>query len=222
MKKVLILLAMSLAFTSCFSQKKAENVKQTEEKEVQPLIYEHNQVLKFIDSGYNTQMIDKPFSEKVVYTIQKGDEIKISEILVYESKIITFVKATTSSGIVGYIYIGYENPYRNGDFSYLKTIEVDGKDIRILKLSKSYNVGDYCIYSLPSENSTILHKITHEEGGKYYESSEITEDYKWVKITIKEWTGWVRSKWLSLDKGGPVIKTPESVIFFELIGKNEI
>lgn len=222
MKKILLILAMSLAFTSCFSQKKVENSKQTEEKDLQPEIYEHNQVLKFTDSGYNTEMTDKPFSRNVVYTIQKGDEIKISEVLVYETKTRTFIKATTSSGIVGYIYIGYVNPFKNGNFSYLRTIEVDEKDVRVLRLSGSYNVGDYYIYSLPSENSTILHKITHEEGDKYYEASEITEDYKWVKITIKEWTGWVRSKWLSLDKGGPVIKTPESVIFFELIGKNEI
>ncbi len=219
MKKVLLILAMSFAFTSCFSQKKIENSKQAaEEEDLQPEIYEHNQVLKFTDYGLGTRILKEPFSEKIVHQIQSGDEVKISAVYIYPRKE-NFLKVETSSGKKGYISIRKVNPYYGPNFRFAENIKIDGKNIRILTFSGNYCVADCFIYSLPSENSSVIHEITHEEGGKYYDALEITEDYKWIKVKIKDWVGWVKEEWISVDKGGPTFVGPANIIQYQLIGQ---
>ena len=218
MKKVLILLAMSLAFTSCFSQKKAENVKQTEEKENQLEIYEHNQILKFTEYGLGTKILKEPFSDEVIHQIQTGDEIKITAVYVYPMKE-NFLKVEVSSEKIGYISIGKVNPYSGTNFRYVENIKLDGKNIRILSFVGNYCIADCFIYSLPSENSSVIHVVTREEAGKYFDTSEITEDYKWVKIKVKDWIGWVKEEWISVDKGGATFVGPANIIQYQLIGQ---
>ena len=50
----------------------------------------------------------------------------------------------------------------------------------------------------------------------------IISDYKWVKIQLGDFIGWVPADALSVDRGGPTLYTPEEIIFWELIGSNLI
>lgn len=187
-----------------------------------PDVYEHHQTLLFDPSGYETKVLTDPLSNETVYIVQKGDKIVVSNVLEYRSLKKTFIKVTTPSGQVGYIQIGW-NPYQNGAYSFQESIIVDGMEIKILNISENFDVSDgFFIKSLPSEKSENLHEITHSEGGRSYQVTAITSDYKWVKITLGQYVGWVPANALSVGRGGPTINTPEAVISFDLIYSNQI
>ena len=173
------------------------------------------------EDGWNIKVYDSPELEKEIYTIKKGDDVKFSRYVTMVESGKTSVEAETSSGIYGFIAIA--NPYRDGQFEHLETLSVDGKDVEVLKLEGTYELTDGVnIKSLPSENSEDLHEITHEEGRGTYKSSAITADYKWVKITLGEWTGWVPRNTLSVGRGGPTIYTPPIMSEWELKNCNLI
>ena len=173
------------------------------------------------ESGWNIKVYDSPDLEKEIYMIKKGDDVKFTRYVTVKASGKTSVEMETTSGVYGFVEI--KNPYANGQFEYLETISVDGKDVEVLRLEDSFDVTDGInIKSLPSEKSENLHEITHEEGGRYHKTSAITADYKWVKITIDEWTGWVPANSLSVNRGGPIIDTPINMIEWELEGCNLI
>lgn len=58
-----------------------------------------------------------------------------------------------------------------------------------------------------------------EELGNYYQTSEITENYDWAKININGNEGWIPTRELSVDKGGPAFITPSDVVYQQLIGQ---
>ena len=182
--------------------------------------YEHKQTLNFNISGYDTKIYKEPFSNDVIYIIQKGDTIEVLNILTYQSANKNYITVKTPIGEIGYIKIG-GNPYADGKFSCIETIFVDGETVRILKMEDSFHVSDGVdIRTLPTVNSESIHVVTHKEGFDYYRSSAITEDYKWVKIKVNEYEGWVRSNTLSKDSGGPTIWTPKEHIEWVLIDAN--
>ena len=77
------------------------------------------------------------------------------------------------------------------------------------------------VFDEPGSSNTV-HVLNHKEAGESYKSSAITSDYKWVKILFNGFSGWVPADALSVDRGGPVIETPESIVRFELIDGNLI
>lgn len=192
--------------------------------------------LKFEYDGLNIKLFSEPDFGNEIYTIQKDDEIQITNIIRviendYVANIIRtiendyiFVKAKLISNpsIEGYIFLG-QNPYENGNFEPSELLEVAENKIQTLKLDSTFIISEgTSIRELPSENSNSIHVVTHKEGGDYYKSSQITSDYQWVKITLGEYTGWVPANTLSRDVGGPTIYTPETTIRWNLIDSNLI
>lgn len=178
--------------------------------------------LDFKYDGFNTKVYITPSTDEEIYTIQKKDVFHVSNIINVIANNKIFVKGKTDNGIEGFIELR-RNPYKNGDFEPIETLVVDGIEIQTLKLDSSFNVSDGInIKELPSETSKNLHEITHKEGSEYYKSTEITSDYKWVKIQLGDFIGWAPASALSRDIGGPTIYTPETTIYWELIGSNEI
>ena len=172
------------------------------------------------EDGWNIKVYDSPEMEKEISTIKKGDDVRFSRYVTTIASNKTTVEAETSSGFYGFIPI--RNPYRDGQFEYLETLSVDGKDVEVLKLDDSFGLYDDVLKALPSDNSETVYEMTHEDGGKYYKSTAITSDYQWVKMYSDKWEGWVHSKELSKDKGGPTIDTPIIMIEWELKNCNLI
>lgn len=180
--------------------------------------------LKFEYDGLNIKLFSEPDFGNEIYTIQKDDEIQITNIIRVIENDSVFVKAKLVSdpSIEGYIYLA-QNPYKNGNFEPAELLEVAGNKIQTLKLDSTFIISEgTSIRELPSENSNSIHVVTHKEGGDYYKSSQITSDYQWVKITLGEYTGWVPANTLSRDVGGPAIYTPETTIKWNLIDSNLI
>ena len=190
-------------------------------------LYENHDIsylLKFEYGGLNTKVYPTPKIEDEIYTIQDNDEILITNVIRVKENDTVFVKAKLmpDSAIEGYVYLG-RNPYKNGNFEQVAILDVNGNKIQTLKLDSTFMISEgICIRELPSEESNSLHEVTHKEGSNYYTSSEITSDYQWVKISLDEYTGWVPADALSRDIGGPTIDTPETTIYWELIGSNLI
>ncbi len=236
MKNLMAMLLFCICFISCTKVKTKEVAKVNETTEViqnnedsvshtddtKYLSYEHIQTLDFAYGGFNIKVLESPFSDEVIYTIQKSDIIKISKVIELTESNKTFIEVTLPSNNKGYIEIS-SNPYQNGEYSYLETLTVDGIDIKILKISQSFGVSDgIYMKSLPSESSENVHEITHAEGANMYKAMAITSDYKWVKIDLNGYIGWVSAEYLGVNRGGPTINTPDSVIEFDLIGGNLI
>lgn len=238
MKKITGVILLTLIVASCMKTKQIDESIQriqvpefdipsskksdTSSESSQLKVYQHNQILNFDSSGYDTIVFREPLNSEVIYTVQKGDKIEVDEVVENRIEKKTYIKARTPSGLVGYIEIG-KNPYSNGNYSYQSVIDVDGTEAKILNISENFRVrGGIFLKSIPSEISGNIHKVTPEEGEKYFAATAITGDYKWVKIELGEYEGWVSEKDLIKDKGGPLIDYPEAVISFYLIYKYEI
>ena len=235
MKKTLLVIVALVSIISsvgCNSRnedltKENKNQKSSQINLSDDKLYENHTIsysLKFEYGGFNTKIYPEPKQENEIYTIQKGDEILISNIVIVKEneKVFLKVQLQTNEKTEGFIHLG-RNPYKNGDFTPAETLTVEGKKIQTLKLTSSFLVSEGTkLKELPSETSKSLHEITHKEGAEYYKSSQITSDYKWVKIQLGDLTGWVPASALSRDIGGPTIYTPEATIYSELISSNLI
>ncbi len=184
-------------------------------------VHNLNMFLSFDENGWNTKVYDSPDCKKVIYTLQRGDELKITRFINVISNGKGSVEVQLSNGTYG--FISMKNPYKNGSFLHKETLSVDGKKIEILKFSGSFSISEgAAIKSLPSSKAKSLHEITHKEGASYFNASAITADYKWVEITVNGQTGWVPAEALHRDIGGPTIYTPERTVIWELIDSNLI
>lgn len=187
-------------------------------------VHNLHHTLDFEYNGFNTKVYSLPKIEDPIYTIQKGDVVDVFMAVHVIENETDFIAVKVNNEIDGFIKIS-GNPYKNGNFEVSDTIIVDEIETTILKMEKSFEVSDDGIYikELPSEYSKNIHKITHAEGGYgYYKSFNITSDYKWVKMQIGDFTGWVPADCLSVGRGGPTLNTPEEFIYFDLIGGNLI
>ncbi len=210
------------------SQKQLSNLKMPKFDFSDGSIYETHKIdydLKFGYNGYDTKILENPGdNENVIYTIQKNDEIMVSQFVTLKENGETFLEVglLPDLDVVGFIKIS-RNPYENGDFEYKETIKVDGKDVKILNFDYTYELRSGTeIRELPSISSTAVYKIKsgkHEQN--YYKADAITSDYNWVRVTADGNTGWVNSSCLDVERGGPVIYTPETVIWWDLVGGNE-
>lgn len=215
MKKIFFAM-LSIALLAGCSQKKTDTKSTAEE--FKPTVYEHHQVLNFSKYGFGKDVVKKPFSEQVVYTIKQGDVITVSEFWAY-NKNDSYVKVKTPSGIVGYISVGHVYPYSGRNYQYVETLKINDKKVRILSFFREFCVSSYYLFSLPSRKSERIYEITREELGNYYQTSEITENYDWAKININGNEGWIPTRELSVDKGGSAFITPSDVVYQQLIGQ---
>ncbi len=196
----------------------AVNLEDKSKYEVHDLAYS----LVFSYDGYDTKVYKTPNVGKSIYTIQKGDTADVSKFIHVKQQNKNFVKVKIGNNLEGYIQIN-GNPYQNGNFEVAEILSVDEIKTTILKMEQSFTICEGTnIKELPSENSKNVHEITHSEGDTHYKSLFITSDYKWVKMQVGEFTGWVPSKALGVGRGGPVLNTPEQFIQFDLIDGNEI
>ena len=185
-------------------------------------IHELQYSLDFKYDGFNIMVYKNLNTENKSYIIQKDDVVDVSLFIYEKESQKSFIKVCVNNQIDGYIKIDC-NPYSNGNFEFIETIDVDGKQISVLQLTSTFLIREGTIINaLPSENSRNLHEISHKEGGEYYQALAITSDYQWVKVSVEEITGWVPAKTLSRDIGGPTIYTPEKRIYWELIDSNMI
>lgn len=192
-------------------------------------VYEIHKIdydLKFEYDGYDTKILENPGdNENVLYTIQKNDEIKVSQFVTLKENGKTFLEVglLPDLDIIGFIKIS-RNPYENGNFEHKETIKVDGKDVEILNFDSGYELRNGTgIRKLPSGTSDVVCKIKYEKYEQvYYKTDAITSDYNWVEVIVNGNIGWINSACLDVERGGPVIFTPETVIWWELKGGKEI
>lgn len=197
--------------------KDLEKEKKNLELRKEEIRYVHNQTLDFKFSGFDTKVYKEPLREEVIYTVQTGDKIQISAILLFESVNQYYVEVKTPSNTTGYIKIS-SNPFKDGRFLPINTMKIGDNTVNILKMQDSYQIDKGAhLFSLPTENSEIIHTITYEEALDYFFSSAITEDYKWVKIKVHDFEGWVKTQSLGKGRGGPLIWKPETLIEWVLI-----
>ena len=193
--------------------------KEDKERIGQIEIIEHNQILSI--SVQKIEVRSKPFSfkqENVIYITKPGDEIKIQNVL-YSKKFGTsclFVKLPDNKP--GFIQI-LSNPYKDGNFSYKEEINIDGSNVKILNLKRTYTFESLSndpakIHGRPSFNSEVLSEIFNDVE---LDASAITADYKWLYVTYENQEGWINTKYLCRGIGGPVLNTPEEMICEELL-----
>lgn len=192
-----------------------DDLNNSEKYEIHDLHY----TLDFEYNGYDTIVYKDPKLEEICYTIQKDDVVEIFNFIYSYETDKNFIKVKVNNSLDGYIEI-CGNPYYDGNFEMMDILEVDGIETTILKFEKSFIIfGNVSVKEFPSATANNLHKVSGEEFSHHYKSSAITADYKWVKIQINDFTGWIPSDSLDHDKGGPVLDTPEQHVYFDLIGK---
>ena len=187
--------------------------------------YKCDFILDFAYSGYGAQVVKNPFSKDVIHKVEGGNQFLVKAIISYKDEswsAPTFAKVQLPDGSEGYIYVGEAGFFADGEYSYIRTMNIDGKLVDILKHTDYYNAVYANIYEEPSENSKILHKGEYNEDNGLICALEISRDYKWCKIRQAGFTGWVKTEFLHKDRGGPTIDTPEARVRWALITSNEI
>ncbi len=170
------------------------------------------------EDDWGIKVYHSPALEKEVYTVQKGDHIKVYGYVTMRPDGKTSVEVETSGGVYGFIKI--RNPYKDGNFLPESWMNLDGKRVEMVRLFSSFGLSDNAdLRCLPTENSESVSGFTP---GEYYESTVITSDYEWVLIISGDFAAWVRVKDLYRDQGGPMILTPETNLIWELINSNMI
>ena len=219
MKKVFLFIA-SLFVLTCLFAKESSSSPAASESNFE--IHEVEFALDFKNSGYSIKLYKEPdVKSKEVYTIKKGDKLNVSQYLIPKKRGDIFIKAKAGKK-EGYIKV-QTNPYNKGTFSPKETIKVGDDEVQILVFTGHFGLNEGTVLkSLPSEASKDVYTLTKAEGKKYYKVDGITQDYKWLKVTVNGKSGWVTSESLYQDRGGPIIFTPENSAQFDLIYANEI
>ena len=227
----LLSLCVVLCALPCFAENSGVLVKRQkvkvdgEVKKFEVYTYKCDFVLDFAYSGYGAQVVKEPFSKDVIYKVKAGDQIPVEAVISYKGEswsAPTFAKVQLQDGSKGYIYTSNERFFENGDYSYIRTMKIDGKPVDILKHTDFYSAVSENIYEEPSEDSKVLHKGECDEDDYLIYALEISRDYKWCKIRQAGFTGWVKTECLSKERGGPKIDTPETRVKWVLIWSNEI
>ena len=203
--KIVCFIILVFLFISCVKEKKY-------------ISHEHFQILNFSSYGDGLNIYEKPYSNKVIYTVQKGDLIKVTEFRVYENSD-CYLMVILPSGEVGFVNFGQKNVYKNEYFKFLEKISVDGKKLWILSFNNKLNIGIDYLYSLPSENSEKNREITKEDRTDYFDAVAITNDFEWIKFNIGGDFGWVHKSHVFVDRGGYPYWTPALSIKYELIDR---
>ena len=182
--------------------------------------YEHYQTLCFSDFGYGIKVYKEPFKQEVLYKVQKGDKIEITEFRVYKNED-CYLKVIIPSGKTGYINFGKNNVYniRKDEFKCLEKIKVNSRTLSVLSFIARLGVFSDCLYSLPTEQSEKIYFLEKVDKSTYHNAIAITNDFNWLKFTINGKTGWVHKDCVYVDRGGLAYWTPAVKIQCELIDK---
>lgn len=179
--------------------------------------HQHNQIVSFGDKTFDLVIERSVSSDKAIYEIKPHDKIEIINVLIDEKTNNFFLTAKSPNGKTGVIRIK-RNPFQNNEYTYLETLKINNKYIKILKLSDSFLISEGTkLKTLPIESKEIIHEITRKESVIYYKTSGITEDYAWVKVQVGSYEGWIPIHSLSVERGGRVLNTPETIIENELL-----
>lgn len=121
------------------------------------------------------------------------------------------------------------DPYANNQWEILETIQSKGKNWTVRKLCQTLSVfskDDYVdVYEKPGDPAVdVIVKLSssYKNGNSQINitTEAITEEYessqkeRWVRVTVDGKTGWVSSKHLSAERGGPTYKIPDEWISF--------
>ena len=178
-------------------------------------VYNLNVVLDFTDSFAFPVVYKTPFSGDCIYTVKNGDKVEITNLIIYETVKMNYLKAVLPDGSTGYIRYD-KNPYKDGEFSKIETLIVDGKEVSVLKLKEHFYINCAYVKALPSESSENVYEVPRKEDSA--EASAITADYNWVKLTVNGHEGWVQTDNLDPGRGGPIVQTPEMRVIMDFTG----
>ena len=226
----LLSLCVALCALPCFAQgsgvlveTQAVNV-DGEVKNFEVYTYKCDFILDFENSGYGAQVVKAPFSNDVMHKVEAGDQFLVEAVISYKTEnkySPTFAQVQLADGSEGYIYTDEECIFENGNYTYLRTMNIDGKPVDILKHTDYYEAVVSNIYEEPSVDSKVLHKGEWFDAG-HINALEISRDYEWCKIQQAGFTGWVDTRNLSKARGGPRMDTPEARVKWALIWSNEL
>lgn len=169
---------------------------------------------------------------QLLTTIKLNDYVDVEEYWEVQSKKdsqkYAFFKVTYN-GIKGFLHIS--NVYENNKWEILEKIKIKNKTWTVRKLYQDLSVFSNDEYVEIRDNpgfvnTKVISKIpasyTEGRGQVNIKIEAATEEcdpsdsiYRWVKITHEGKTGWIYSKFLSAERGGPTFLIPEHVIDFE-------
>lgn len=197
--------------------------------------YPHTQEIVFNFSGHGHVLHkEMDLESDVVYELQKGDKILISEATYIEKADdtnIMWVKVLANDEIEGFISLkNVKNPFGDGQWRLLEVID-DTYEVMSFKDKVFVSYGAELKEKPGHENATV-HTLEKRVDDGYYDVVALTKDeypsernswkYPWVKINFKGQELWTYGDNCSKDKGGPTFSTPDDFFRWELIDKNEI
>lgn len=185
-------------------------------------IYDLNFDIDFSESECNVKLYDSVDSFDSCYELQKGDVIHVYKFIKLTKSKNKFIWVSVSNGMVGYVYIN-SDPFINNDFVNLEQVDVEGKMVEVLKFNNKVKLYEASkIKILPIENCAVLYTITLDEGSNdYFDCNAITADYKWIRVSAHEITGWLPVESIVSDDIKEELMTPDKIISLELLNTVE-
>jgi hypothetical protein len=193
----------------------------------------HEQKIKISEGTSNDYLIvyDKININKnnELFKLKTGDIIDITILLsrdnIETKKSETWLKITNEKKQSGWIFIGSANPYKNDQWSLLKSIETSNKKWTIRKLIQSIAVNEVInVRDKPGiKDTNILFKLIPPKGNPQInlQTNAITEqedtidgitDY-WANITDEKGrTGWIFAGYATAERGGSKYLSPKNII----------
>lgn len=228
MKKIISAFIFFTIFTlSSFAQQNDIIISKTESS----IRYKHEQNFNYgFDKEY--KVYENPSEENFLFKLPYGTGVQILEIEVQtagENESVWYKIEYNNQ--TGWIKANY-NPYKNGNWEILETIQIDGVDKIVRQVSDNYKLltfhdhGDLVtIYSAPSAKSEVIFSTANDgipatvismtdktELCKIYSSRE---EY-WVKIRLNDIEGWIFGSQLASGRGGPKYPIPNNMIRWNL------
>ena len=199
------------------------------------ILIEHHQQLEIqgMAKAENLLIWNTPIGDnkKQVGSIILGEVIEISKLIKIKdgNSYEIWLNINSESLNDGWIYYGKDDPYANGIWSIIGKYQIDGKSFTIRKLEQDLGVITECnMYKHPINKDTELIKtikLGKDEFIRIIRVLAITEEtdsinneeFFWVQIMDEDKAiGWIKSIYLSAERGGPLFLTPNNVIDFNL------
>ena len=121
--QILAVIACCLIAEACaFAQTNSKKMDLSDTSKYE--VHELNMNLSFDDDGWNTSVYDSPELQNKIYTLQRGDNVKISRFVIVLASKKSSVEVEISNGTYGFISVS--NPYTNGNFSYFVSVSLSG------------------------------------------------------------------------------------------------
>ena len=228
MKKFLSIIALlSIILASSFAQQNDVIISKTESA----IRYKHHQEFNYgFDKKYSVYAEPKETEE--LFALSYGTGVNILEIEVQtagENESVWYKIEYKNQ--TGWIKTNY-NPYKNGNWEILETIQIDGVEKTIRQISDNYKLLTFhdkgelvTIYSAPSAKSEVIFTTSNNEEIATVlamtDKTEICKTYSnrgeyWVKIRLNNIEGWIFGSQLESGRGGPKYPIPENTICWNL------